>query len=33
VGATQQRVLNDANGWNELAAMLQAARVWFVSGS
>jgi hypothetical protein len=33
VGATWQRVLNDANGWNELTAMLQAARVWFVSGS
>jgi transposase len=27
VGNTQQRVVNDANGWNELTAMLQAAPV------
>jgi transposase len=27
VGDTQQRVVNDANGWNELTAMLQAASV------
>jgi len=27
VGATQQRVGNDANGWSELAAMLKAAQV------
>ncbi|HXS16919.1 MAG TPA: transposase [Polyangiaceae bacterium] len=27
VGATRQRVPNDANGWNELTAMLQAAQM------
>ncbi|WP_374340262.1 transposase, partial [Methyloversatilis sp.] len=27
VGATQQRVPNDASGWSELTAMLQAAQV------